>query len=363
MEELLQNASKYSFLEAYKLLCESVQAQKLNPLHVVRLRPVLGLSHSRTQVVSVEKQQQNDRVLYFLNVNLPGLYGSNSPLPKFFTEELIQASHKEQDEARLFLDLIHQRLFQLVFAAKAQHLPHYLDNGKQGIHDFMLAMAGFRNQSWLANFPDRTFILRNLHLFRHQRGTAAGLKLLLTDLFRNAEVNIVQFVPRWLSIQLQQQLALNSQANQLGVNALLGDKMQETQAKLRIEISAVSAQEYNYWCINQDNWLALKELVQHFVVQPLLIDLELEVEPQGKFDLTLEHSLQQGFALGRNTWLLGGQSYDHKAYIRARKANRQVRKVNIKAHKTGIQADHNRKPAKAVLKASQGNIKAPLRLT
>ena len=308
MEELLKNASKYSFLEAYKLLCESVQAQRLNPLHVIRIRPVLGLSHGRTQVVSIEKVEQEGRSLYFLNVNLPGLYGSNSPLPKFFTEELIQASHKEQDEARLFLDLIHQRLYQLVFAAKAQHLPHYLDDGKQNIHDFMFAMAGFRNQSWLAKFPNRAFILRNLNLFRHQKGTAAGLKRLLTDLFEKAEIKVVEFVPRWLSIQAHQQSALNQQACQLGVNALLGDKMQEAQAKLRIEISPLSAKEYNFWCINEGNWHALKELVQYFVAQPLLIDLQIEVEPEGKFDLMLQHQDSSGFALGRNTWLLGSQS-------------------------------------------------------
>lgn len=314
--ELLNNASKYSFIEAYKLLCEYVQAQRLDPIHLVRLRPVLGLSHGRTQVVSIEKEIRSDNsFIYFINVNLPGLYGNSSPLPKFFTEELTQAAHKEHNEARLFLDLIHQRLFQLLFAAKTQHLPHFAKNGKKTIHDFMFSMIGFRDQAWLSRFPDPAFILRNIHLFRHQKGTAVGLRLLLADLFKRADIKVQQFVPRWLSIEAEQQLSLNRQANQLGVSALLGHKMQEAQAKLIIHISPISADEYNYWCINKTNWWALKELVKYFANQPLLIDLAIEIEPENKFDLTLEHSSEQGFALGRNTWLLGEQGNNSRANV------------------------------------------------
>lgn len=317
-QELLDNASKYSFVEAYKLLCECTLAQKLDPVLVVRIRAVLGLSHGRTEVVSVEKHtKEDDSFLYLLNVNLPGLYGNESPLPKFFTEELIHAAQKEHNEARLFLDLIHQRLYQLFFAAKTQHLPHYLDQGKKNLHQFMFSMVGFRNESWLAKFPDPSFILRNVHLFRHQKGTAAGLKRLITNLFKNADVEITQCVPRWFNIEQPLQLALSQQSNQLGVNALLGDKMQETQSKLVVRISTLSAQEYNYWCINKENWQAFKQLIQYFVNQPLLVDLEMEIAPEDKFNLTLEHDSDNGFVLGRNTWLLGEDSVNKATNISA----------------------------------------------
>lgn len=326
--ELLKNASKYTFIEAYKRLCEITLAQKLNPIDVVRIRPVLGLSHARTQVVSIEKcvikqneeTNQNDETsqfLYYLNVNLPGLYGNASPLPKFFTEELIQASHKEHNEARVFLDLIHQRLYQLFFQAKTQHLPHYLDKGKENIHNFMFSMVGFRNQSWLEQFPDKAFILRNINLFRHQKGTAEGLRLLVKRLFKRAEVQVDECVPRCLLIENQQQLLLGQQANLLGSNTLLGDKMQDSQSKLMVRISPVSASEYNHWCINKDNWRAFKQLIKYFINQPLLVDVTMEIEPEDKFNLTLEHSGHLAFVLGRNSWLLGDSDGNKTATITA----------------------------------------------
>ena len=69
-QQLLQDATRYSFVDAYKQLCELVREKNLDPIQVIRIRPVLGLQHARTQVVSVTKQQSlgvDD--LYFLNVN------------------------------------------------------------------------------------------------------------------------------------------------------------------------------------------------------------------------------------------------------------------------------------------------------
>jgi len=299
---LLSNAAQYSFIEAYKLLCELALAQKLDPVHAIRIRPVLGLQHARTQVVSVVKHEhKEEQLLYYLNVNLPGLYGNGSPLPKFFTEELIQASHKEQDQARLFLDLIHQRLYQLLYAAQTQLSPHYLNQGRENVYQFMRSMIGFKDECWLKAFPDQAFILRNINIIRHQKGTVVGLQKLLQNLFNQATITIEQCTQRDVNFAQGQKLALNQQANQISCSAVLGSKMQDIQSKIILSISPLSAKEYKQWCLTSEYWQALQNMIKYFIGQPLLVELQLDVLAGANFDFMLV--AQDESALGRNTWL------------------------------------------------------------
>jgi type VI secretion system protein ImpH len=301
-QELLSNASKYTFIEVYKILCELAISSKLDPIQVVRIRPVLGLQRARTQVVSVTKQQDPELpLLYFLDVNLPGLYGNASPLPKFFTEELVQASHKDQNQTRVFLDLIHQRLYQLLFAASTQPLPHYGENGRKSLYDFMFSMVGFKDDIWLQNFPDPAFILCNINIIRHQKGSVIGLKNLMQNIFSKVQVDIQQCVVRQVNIRGRQQLGLNKQANKLSFNAVLGGTTEDIQSKIIVSIAPVAAKEYKKWCLTPKYWSALQNLIRYFVGQALLVDLRIDVITNNSMAFTLLANEQ--FALGRNTWL------------------------------------------------------------
>ena len=305
-QQLLQDATRYSFVDAYKQLCELVREKNLDPIQVIRIRPVLGLQHARTQVVSVTKQQSlgvDD--LYFLNVNLPGLYGSGSPLPKFFTEELVQASHRDQHQTRIFLDLIHQRLYQLLYAGSTQQLPYHASTGESTLYDFMFSMVGFKDELWLKKFPDRAFILRNINTLRHQKGTVAGLKKLIQNIFTTAHIVIEQCSGRQVDIAPSQQLSLNSQCNQLSKNAILGDKVIDIQAKVILSIKPVNVAQYTKWCLTPNYWLALQSLIRHFVGQALMVDLRISVNTHDSLVLAL--TTDDKFALGKNTWLNSNQ--------------------------------------------------------
>ena len=301
-QDLITNATQYSFIQAYKLLCQLVLAKKAEPLKVIRIRPALTLSLMRSEVVSIEKvfvDEKNE--LYFLEVNLMGLYGQSSPLPKFFTEEIMQAHAKESDAARLFLDLIHQRLYQLLFEAQTRNLPHINPNGKNQIYDFMFSLIGFRDKVWLNDFPDPSFLLRNINLFRHQKGTASGLKQLVSRLFTHSSVEVSQYETRDLVMPKSQRFTLAQQGDCLGVSTLLGHKIKDSQSKILIAINPISEQEFNFWINTPQNWLSLKQLIRYFVVQPLLIDIKLVIEHGDLLTLSLDNA--QPAKLGLNTWL------------------------------------------------------------
>jgi type VI secretion system protein ImpH len=301
-QDLIDKASHYSFIQAYRLLCDLVIAQKSDPLQCVRIRPALHLSVSSSQVQAITKAQRQELSVYTLEVNFAGLYGQDTPLPRFITEELMQAQAQDKSSARLFLDLIHQRLYQLYFKAQTKNLAFIQQDGSQQLHDFMLSMVGFRDRQWLADFPDQAFILRNINLFRHQKGTAAGLRQLIKQLFPKSNVTIDQCSMRWLRIPVQQRLGIGTQGNSLGQQTLLGRKMIETLAKVTIVVGPVQPKQYRHWVINEKNWRSLQWLVRYFLGQPLVVDILFDVDNKGEFNCQL--STKDNFRLGQNTWLV-----------------------------------------------------------
>ena len=131
--QLLQNGNHFSFYEAIRLLhglhrdAPKIGRQGPPELERVRIRPLLSMSFPASDIARVESQEMPDgKERFRLDVTFMGLYGASSPLPSFYTEDLIRL---ENDESLLrgFLDLFHHRLFSLLFRTweKYRHTVQY----------------------------------------------------------------------------------------------------------------------------------------------------------------------------------------------------------------------------------------------
>ena len=77
----------------------------------VRVRPDLSLAFPASDVVRVEQ----DGTDLLVETTFLGLYGSSSPLPTHYTEDLMDEASADSSVSRDFLDILHQRLYQLYF--------------------------------------------------------------------------------------------------------------------------------------------------------------------------------------------------------------------------------------------------------
>lgn len=57
------------------------------------------------------------RERYSMTVTFLSLYGASSPLPTFYTEELIEEAREDRDDSRAFLDIFNQALYTLYYRA------------------------------------------------------------------------------------------------------------------------------------------------------------------------------------------------------------------------------------------------------
>ncbi|MCA8913221.1 MAG: type VI secretion system baseplate subunit TssG, partial [Planctomycetes bacterium] len=103
--DLIKDGRHHSFFEAVRLLhglhrdAPKVGYQGPAERERIRIRPLLSMSFPSADVDHVDTIEMPDgSERYRLNVTFMGLYGSSTPLPSFYTEDLIRM---EDDESLL----------------------------------------------------------------------------------------------------------------------------------------------------------------------------------------------------------------------------------------------------------------------
>ncbi|WP_043302465.1 type VI secretion system baseplate subunit TssG, partial [Burkholderia humptydooensis] len=121
---LLGEAKHFAYFQAIRLLRRIVRERRdaaacrpdaRMPIHT---RPNLALSFPDTDIERIDKAEDGG---YRVVANFFGLYGVSSPLPTFYTEDLIDEAFKGRHAARSFLDVLHRALYPLLFDAWLKH--------------------------------------------------------------------------------------------------------------------------------------------------------------------------------------------------------------------------------------------------
>lgn len=301
--KVLDAPTKYSFVEAYRSLQLDLQRRGFSGVDRIRVSPLLDLNYPRSEVADVQECYDHNGDIYFdMRVNLMGLYGSLSPLPKFITEELIQGVSRDEWGAKLFLDILHQHLYALLYRTRIRYLPHNTEAQKRNNPALLLSLAGLENSGWFHDFPDQQFLLRHINIFRHQRSTATGLKTLFKGLFKTKNVSLKECDARHVNIPFEQQTQLQDNTAVLGEASILGHQLSDVQGKITINIHEVSELTFNYWVMSHGHWQALSHLIREFLGMPLIIWLFFEVETNTSY-------IDSEKQLGRNTWLAKSQNH------------------------------------------------------
>src|SRR5262245_320548 len=95
--DLLKHCQRFSFFQAVRLLEQScasrVPVGQLGPVsqEVIRFRPHASFAFPPSDIEALEAiHNESDFPLFLMTVTFLGLYGSDSPLPEFYTEEILE---------------------------------------------------------------------------------------------------------------------------------------------------------------------------------------------------------------------------------------------------------------------------------
>ena len=248
IENLLARPRSFSFIQAVRLLCNYHAGEWKSAedflRHGLSISPDLSLAHPGTDIASlkcIEPAQESEKtdatgpVRYAMTVTFLSLYGASSPLPTFYTEELIEEAREDRDESRRFLDIFNQALYILYYRAfNAYKLgQRTLEEGDKDLALLQRALLGFGlsglEKEAGAGYAD----LSCIPIFLRHTRSAHGLALTLKILLGAGRFDIEQCLPRTVSIPGWQRPRLGSM--RLGED-IIGTSVVDLEGAFRVHV-------------------------------------------------------------------------------------------------------------------------------
>lgn len=314
IQRMLKEGHRFAFFQAVYLLeqyCSSIgkiahvgeQGPASN--ECIRFKPDASLAFPLSDIVSIEKTEIEGSSVPRFNMitSFLGLYGSNSPMPDFYAEDILQADYEESN-VRDFLDIFHHRLISLLYRCWLKYRYHiqYLPNGEDEFSRRVFSLIGMGTPGLRDQLKiPAVNLLRYAGLFMQENRSASGLERLLSDYFDGIPVNIEQCIGRWVKISIEDQASLGKNNSQLGAKISIGEMVFDRSGKFRITIKVPNYQMFKRFLPNGDYFRSVKEIVSAYLPAPLDYEIELVLpkDEVPKLDLSSGEAI-----LGWAGWLI-----------------------------------------------------------
>ncbi len=311
IQRLLQEAPRFSFFQVVQLLekarPDAPRVGRAGPAsrEALRFRPTLSLAFPNSDVVSVTEEMDADgRPRFTIETAFLGLYGTVSPLPNYFTEELLHESD-EDSLVRGVLDLFHHRITSLLYRCweKYRYEVQYRETAGDDFSSRMLCLMGLG----IAPPPDGSAVpsarlLRFAGLLGRPVCPAAALECAVGDHFDGLSTRVLQCVPRWVTIPLESRTRLGAASSTLEVDAHAGEEVLDRAGKFRIRLGPVGLASFLGFLPGELDARKLDELTRLFVRDRLEYEAELVLRREEVPHLRLVQGAIP-VRLGQTTWL------------------------------------------------------------
>ena len=244
---------------------------------------------------------------YQVTTSFFGLYGVSSPLPGFYTEELLDDEWDELGGRKAFFDIIHNHMYPLLYQAwlkyKYAHKQVEFEDARYAEIIFSLIGLG---EAYRAKNEDYGYLLKYSGLLSQRSRSLTGLKTILKDHLGDLGLDIKPCVKRRVGIARQQRCFLGQQNTRLGGDAYIGKEVVDRGGKFSVEMGPVTAAQFKD--IIQGRQLVdwIRKLLRLYLVQPLDYSITLLLEAGAETPVSLGDRASS--VLGSNCWLLGAAS-------------------------------------------------------
>lgn len=309
---LLKESPRFSFIQALRLLRRQLLATGLLPSTdamdlstVIQVRPQLSLSFSETDIVGIEEIRTDDHLLYRMTVTFLGIYGSASPLPTFYTEDLMAEQSDGKCTVREFLDIVNSPLYPLFFKSWGKHRLFFniFESPDQDARERLYCLAGIGTRSLLKESVDlfRMEMVRHIGILTQFPRSAEGLRTILSYHFGEPSFRIEQCIERTVPVPPDQRCRMGEANNALGETVVLGEFVQDRMGKFMLCVGPVGIDSFNRFLPGSPTFDEMRQFISIYLDQPLAWDMEISMEP-GKVR-TARLGDDYWAQLGMNTWV------------------------------------------------------------
>lgn len=311
--DLLQRGHEFSFFQVMRLLRlihpdpEGLAESDASDLQRIRIHPELSLAFPASDVAKIE-EETGEEPKFFVTTTFLGLYGPSSPLPTFYTEDLLHEAIEDLSVTRDFIDLVNHRIFFLLFRCwtKYRQFLQVVEEKNPRDLERLFCLLGLGETELRQGIPQAYFLLRYLGLFTQFPRSASGLATLLQDALGGLPVTVMSCVERRVRIPADQRSFLGTSGNRLGVDSLLGDEIDDRMGKFRLQMGPLTSEQFHSLLPGNPHHQRLALLTRFYLLDPLEYDLLLTVaEGEGQ---TVCLGSAHWAMLGWDTWVFSSGS-------------------------------------------------------
>ena len=302
---LSRGIREYSLYQAVRLVLERLRDQhpeldeeSLYHRLEFQANPSLGFPGADIEQVRFFHEQGELRAR--LQVNLPGLFGSGSPLPAFYAEQALGDDNPIRD----FLDLFNERLYRLLLPIWEKYRYHarFRPGASDPFSARLFALIGLGGETLRASAElNWKRLLPYLGLLSLRAHSAALIESVLRYYFKHPAVHIEQCLERRVGILAEQRNQLGQANSRLGADLVLGHSVRDRGGKFRIHIRRLSWERFHEFLPSGPHYRPLLALVRFTLRDPLDYDIRLELETDNRPQLGLGE--RNPCRLGWTTWL------------------------------------------------------------
>jgi len=245
-------------------------------LEAIRFRADPSLSFPASEVVDVALPPDEEGGPADMKVSFMGLAGSQGPLPRPFTELVLDRLAAGDPGLRDFLDIFNHRLISLLYRAREKHRVglRIQSPEKSRVADMGLSLIGMGADGLRDRMKvDDRSLLFYAGTLSHSRRTAVGLEGLLTDYFSEmlepdrkaprGHIRVREFIGRWHQLGEDQGTVLGVRDGRcvLGVDAVLGGRVWDQQGMIEIVVGPVGVEAFERFLPHGDALGPLVDIV------------------------------------------------------------------------------------------------------
>ena len=314
-QDLLENPAGYSFFQAMYLLWRFLEkshpeAADINFFYKhMRVRPELSLAFPGSDISAItEIEDEDGQPRYNITATFLGLYGSSSPLPTFYTEDLIDEASEDASSTRDFLDVVNSPFYPLLTAAVAKYRLYFQANERRSpeVVDRLFSLLGYGHETMRNMLSEPRRLLRYIGLFTQWPRSAMGLRTLISDALGGAPVDVFPNLERRVRIPDDQRCILSEQGCLLGEDAHLGCEIIDIMGKIRIVIGPLPDEAFHECLPGRDKFSWIEELIDIYFSEPM--EYRLEVAPAREDVRPARPGGEKWGALGHDAWVFSGEA-------------------------------------------------------
>ena len=282
-QELLEKGHAFSFFQVIRLLRLfamqpfRIQTPSSDLSQTIQIKPNLSLAFPASDVESVKELGDHEDFRFLIIANFMGLYGTASPLPTFYTEDLIDEAADDESVSRDFIDILNQRLYALLFECwgKYRQSLQIVEGKNTAYMDRLFCLLGLGEKSFRKHITEPYRLLRYIGLFTQFPHSAMALKTLLNDALGGTAVEIIPCVEQTAKIPENQTLRLAISGCRLGIDSYLGDELIDRMGKFRISLGPLNRAELKRFSPGTEDFSRVSALTDLYFVEPLKYEVEI----------------------------------------------------------------------------------------